>query len=30
MKKVLVLNGPPKKISDTMAITNSFLKGLRI
>ena len=28
MKKVLVLNGSPKKISDTMVITNSFLEGL--
>ena len=26
--KVLVLNGSPKKVSDTMVLTNHFLKGL--
>ncbi|MCR5333259.1 MAG: flavodoxin family protein [Bacilli bacterium] len=26
--KVLVLNGSPKEVSDTMCLTNSFLKGL--
>lgn len=28
MMKVLVLNGSPKKVSDTMTMTNAFLKGL--
>lgn len=28
MKKVLVINGSPKEKSDTMCLTNSFLKGL--
>lgn len=28
MKKVLILNGSPKKVSDTMQLTNAFLKGL--
>ena len=26
--KVLVINGSPKEISDTMVLTSSFLKGL--
>ena len=26
--KVLVLNGSPKKVSDTMQLTGSFLEGL--
>lgn len=28
LKKVLVLNGSPRPVSDTMAMTNAFLKGL--
>ena len=28
MKKVLVLNGSPKTVSDTMVLTHSFLKGM--
>ena len=26
--KVLVINGSPKEVSDTMCLTNAFLKGL--
>ena len=26
--KVLVLNGSPKTVSDTMQLTNSFLEGM--
>lgn len=28
MEKVLVLNGSPKAVSDTMVLANAFLKGM--
>ena len=27
--KILVLNGSPKKKSDTMVLTNAFLRGIK-